>query len=56
MDQDNDDDLVLGTKDGKVAVYINNGDINTTVLAAQLDIGDDASPDNISRWINCRGQ
>ena len=44
VDQDNDDDLVIGTKDGKVSVYINNGDINTSVLAAQLDIGDDASP------------
>ena len=44
VDQDNDDDLVLGTKDGMVAVYINNGDINNLQLAAQLDIGDDASP------------
>ena len=25
-------------------MYINNGDINTSVLAVQLDIGDDASP------------
>jgi hypothetical protein len=44
VDQDNDDDLVIGTKDGNVSVYINNGDINTLVLAVQLDIGDDASP------------
>lgn len=44
VDQDDDDDLVLGTKDGMVAIYINNGDINTLQLAAQLDIGDDASP------------
>jgi hypothetical protein len=44
VDQDNDDDLVIGTKDGNVSVYINNGDINTSVLAVQLDIGDDASP------------
>mgnify|MGYP001243627302 FL=1 len=44
VDQDNDDDLVLGTKDGMVAVYINDGDINNLQLAAQLDIGDDASP------------
>jgi len=27
-----------------VAIYINDGDINTLQLAAQLDIGDDASP------------
>ncbi|GIS71833.1 MAG: hypothetical protein CM1200mP10_14100 [Candidatus Neomarinimicrobiota bacterium] len=26
VDQDNDDDLVLGTKDGMVAVYINDGE------------------------------
>jgi len=44
VDHDDDDDLVLGTKDGMVVVYINNGDINALVLAAQLDIGDDASP------------
>ena len=44
VDQDDDDDLVLGTKDGMVAIYINDGDINTLQLAAQLDIGDDASP------------
>jgi hypothetical protein len=44
VDQDDDEDLVLGTKDGIVAVYINDGDINNLQLAAQLDIGDNASP------------
>ena len=48
IDQDNDDDLVIGTKDGMVSVYINNGDINNLVFDTQIDIGDDASPTIIS--------
>ena len=48
IDQDNDDDLVIGTKDGMVSVYINNGDINNLVLDTQIDIGDDASPTILS--------
>ena len=48
IDQDNDDDLVIGTKDGMVSVYINNGDINNLVFDTQIDIGDDASPTILS--------
>ena len=48
VDQDNDDDLVIGTKDGMVSVYINNGDINNLVFNSQIDIGDDAAPTILS--------
>ncbi len=48
VDQDGDDDLVVGDKNGVVFVFWNHGSSSTTVLdslsSLNIDIGDNASP------------
>jgi hypothetical protein len=48
IDQDGDDDLVVGDKNGLIHVYWNQGDVDSAVFDStsylNIDIGDNASP------------